>query len=343
MKLGYFVILGLIFSLTTSCSPVGTDAHLLPVIRDDKLEQDNAQFTFDPRVDILFVVDNSASMAVHQDNLAKNVSKFTSTFTNSSILDYNIGVVTTDTSGDPYTGDEDKCCGKLVGEIAKVVSKTTPGANEILADNIMVGINGDSYEKVFDPIVMALSPALLTGWNAGFYRQDASLAVIFITDAEDQSRYNDPQRAYQFLTGLKNGNKNKVLGYGVIVPSNDTSRCERDETKVTPRRIEEFLKLVTNSPGNIMSLCDPDYGTRLANLAKDIVEKVGSTIYLDRPPVLKTVHVTYGSLDLPRDADTGWSYDLEKNAIVLGRHIDWNSQPIGSRVKVSYTAAEIQK
>src|SRR5690349_494813 len=78
-----------------SCSPKNPKAHIIPDNTEEKVVQDNTQ-VFDPKVDILFVVDNSGSMGTHQQNLSANVSKFTQAFIKGSILDYNIGIVTTD-------------------------------------------------------------------------------------------------------------------------------------------------------------------------------------------------------------------------------------------------------
>jgi hypothetical protein len=51
--------------------------------------------------------------------------------------------------------------------------------------------------------------------------------------------------------------------------------------------------------------------------------------------------VTYGDAELPQSLDKGWTYDPSRNAIVLGRDIDWESQPQGSAIKVHYDEAKI--
>jgi len=319
----------------SSCSPEAPKAYLTPVAPEEKVVQDNTQ-VFDPKVDILFVVDNSGSMAVHQRNLSNNVVKFTQTFTRSSVLDYNIGIVTTDMDGNGW-GARKPCCGQLVGS-TRVVNKNTPGAEATLASNFLVGTDGSATEASFEPVVSALSQPNLVGWNSGFYRPDASLVVIFLTDAEDQSRAVSAQSLYNFLLNLKRGDASKLLGFGVIVPTNNTSRCDRDDGS-TPTKIEAFLGMMPNNKNNIMNICDPDYGTRLAMMAKDIVDKVGNIIYLDRAPALNSIHVYYGNSELPENYENGWSFDPKRNAIILGSKINWGSQPSGSRVKVSYTAA----
>jgi len=338
MDFRYLLILGAAALGIASCSPETPKAFLRPIPPDEKVVQDNNNIQyFDPRVDILFVVDNSGSMGTHQANLAANVTQFTSTFTKSSVLDYNIGIVTTDM--DNYGGND--CCGRLTGS-PRIVNKATPNADTALANNFLVGTSGSAIEASFDPVVSALSSPNVTGWNVGFYRPDATFVVIFITDASDQSRTTtDPRDLYKFLLNLKGGNAKKILAYGVIVPSGD-STCPRDSGN--PVTTEAFLGMVQNGVGgkNIMNICDPDYGLKLANMAKDIVDKVGNVIYLDRPAALESIRVTYGSIDLPKDFETGWSFDPNKNAIILGSKVDWNSQPSGSKVKVFYSAAKFK-
>lgn len=337
MNFKYLLAMGVLAVGAVSCSPHTPEAYLPPVNQEEKVIDDDTQY-FDPKVDILFVVDNSGSMATHQRNLSTNVAKFTSTFTRSSVLDYNIGVVTTDMEGS-YWGARQPCCGQLVGNV-RVVNKNTPSSDQVLAANFLVGTDGSAVEASFDPVVSALSLPNLTGWNNGFYRPDASLVVIFMTDAEDQSQRTDPTMLYNFLLNLKHGDATKILAYGVIVPTVDTMNCDRDEYNVTPQKIESFLGMVQNNKTNIMNICDPDYGTRLANMAKDIVDKVGNIIYLARAPDVNSIRVTYGNMTLPEDYDTGWSFDPKKNAITLGSKINWSSQPSGSRVKVFYNAAK---
>jgi len=323
-----------------SCSPEATKQYVKPVLEKTQVTQDpNAQY-FDPTVDILFVVDNSGSMLSHQQTLADNIALFTDKFTKNAVLKFNIGVVTTDM--ECWNGRI--CNGQLAGT-TKVVSNSTPYLETVLATNFILGTNGSASEESFSPVIAALSPANLAGPNAGFYRPTAALVVIFITDAEDQSNLS-PQIFYDQLLVLKNKDAKKVLAYGAIVPTSDQD-CDRDDSWTTPKKIENFLGLVSNGKKgqNIFSLCDPQYGKKLADMAKDIVDEVGGVFYLNRIPVASSIRVTYGSADLPKDANKGWSFDTDRNAIVLGNDVDWSSQPSGSRVMVNYEVArtEIEK
>jgi hypothetical protein len=274
-------------------------------------------------------------MSEHQTRLAANISKFTSVFLNSSVLDYNIGVTTT-TADKPYYGGSSNCCGQFVGS-TRVVNKNIVGADQVLATNLIVGTNGDSTEKPFEATYLALTEPNLSVWNKGFYRKDASLVVIYITDAEDQSDDHGESAVYDLMLGLKGGDKNRILAYGAIVPTNDTLGCPRDQGD-PPTSIETFLGRFINRKNNEMNLCDPDFGVQLGKLAKDIVENSGRVILLNRAPDRDSIAVTYGSMDLPEDAEKGWIFDPARNAIILGHSIDWAAQPAGSKIKVFYNA-----
>jgi hypothetical protein len=322
-------IAGLVLASSLSCSPAAPKAYQAPVFE----KVTDSKVVVDPRVDILFVVDNSGSMDSHQQDLADNVAKFTTEFTNTSFIDYNIGVITTD--NDSTYSSRAVCCGRLAGT-PRFVTKNTPNVNNVLANTFKVGTDGSTTEKVFDPVQSALTDPNLSNWNAGFYRPTATLALVFITDAEDQSNNMDEDSFYNFLVNLKGGDTSKILGYGAIVPTG-VSGCARDSSE-TPLHIESFLKKLVNNRDNVMSLCDPNFGSRLAALAKDIVKNV-STIRLSRVPYVPSIRVKWGNLEIPSDANNGWAFDASQNAIVFGPGIDWTAQPSGTPLTVDFDVA----
>jgi hypothetical protein len=75
---------------------------------NNKIEGDPTE-VFDPRVDILFVVDSSGSMMSHQENLAKNIDLFVDKFVQAGTLDFHVGVITTDMD---FTGHKGQLWGK---------------------------------------------------------------------------------------------------------------------------------------------------------------------------------------------------------------------------------------
>jgi len=276
--------------------------------------------SFDPQMDILFVVDDSGSMSSHQDNLARNMGVFAQAFAKRN-LSYHLGVISTDIGKN----------GELLGQPKFVDNKTKNGLRKFSA-NILLGTNGSATEQVFDPLYEAFQPHNLKGANKGFLREGGFLVVIFITDAEDQSYKQTAQSTFDFLASLKKGRK-YVMTYGVVVPTGYTLNCSRDSGE--PKKIEEFLALGSNAPNNIMGLCDLDYGQRLARFSQDIADLV-STVFLERLPNARSIRVSYGDLEVPQDAVKGWSYDAGRNAVVFGPEFDFANQPPETKIHVTY-------
>lgn len=326
-KNGIFLICWLLLG---GCAP-STGNYLIP--RPDpalevKDKVGDINLVFKPQVDILFVVDSSGSMDSHQNNLSKNISLFTNSLGKIQILDYHIGVTTTDfTYGD---------VGALKG-VPKFVERSTPDGLAQLSSNLLVGISGSPYESVFAPTRAALSQPNLSGANRGFYRDDAYLAVVFVTDAADQSNVTAGE-LFQFLMDLKNWEREKLIAYGVIVPSHDDS-CSRDEVNSKPSKIEEFLQM---SKGISFSLCAPDYGERLAAIGEDLVKRVGMFIPLKQIPVVSTIQVRYGSQVIPEASHTGWSYDPFRVGINLGTELELEEQVPGTELEIGFIPALVE-
>lgn len=346
-------------AMIVGCSPESPKATTPQVGKVEKVRNSDSHSTFNQQVDILFVVDDSGSMAEHQGNLSSNVKLFIAEVQKTKLLDYHIGVVTTSMdNAQPYDpasrwntgcdyvnpgggwgGGAGRACGdgKLVRYKTKIpyVDRSTPNGLSVLEQNLIVGTEGSSDEMVLDPVYAALSSPLVTTLNDGFLRKDASLAVIMMSDAEDHSSAMTPQTLYDFLLKLKQGHADKILTYAALVPSSlSNPTCTRDEYGVLPLKTEQFLKL---SSGTEFNICDPDYGTKLASIAKDVVAKVGKIMYLSRPPVVDTITVVYGSQVIPNNADFGWTYDPSRNALIFGDKLVYSQQPNGTQLEVDFT------
>lgn len=289
--------------------------------------------TITPDVDILFVVDDSGSMSAHQDQLATNIELFTKEIFKLKFIDFHIGVISTSMWGSGSKGSR----GRLYGN-PKFIDRTTPNPDDVLSEHIMLGTNGDSSEKMFDPVYAALTEPNLSRYNKGFYRDGANLVVIFLTDAEDQSdNIDDPSKMYDFLKTLKSGDASRLYAYGAIVPTDDIDSCERDDGSMKPYKIEKFIKMMG---GSYYSLCDDDFGTKLANIGTDVATRISRYIYLERRPVLETIRVAFGSQVIPPSSTDGWVFEPDYNAIRLSTGIVWTPQPAGTKIQVTYKAAQ---
>lgn len=298
--------------------------------------------SFSPRVDILFVVDDSGSMSSHQDRLSFNFPKFTAEIFKNQLLDAQIGV-TTSSTGPTGSSPSYGWGGRLHG-VTKFVSRHTPDYERILNVNLKPGTSGDYTEMFFEPVRLALTGVIEATTNQGFYRgPQTSLAIVWVSDADDQTEKMNPAAFADFLIqDLKGGDVSKVLPYAVYIPTNSTD-CDRGgETE--PTRIEEFFEIMRQkgqTPKGF-SLCDPDFGGKLAGIADDVVGKVSRIIRLERPPVVDSIFVQYGSQVIPNDPVIGWQFDPRRNAIVFGREIDIQPEPPGTTIEVDFDVAEFQ-
>jgi hypothetical protein len=328
-KLGFICAVAL--ALTTSCS--GKSDKLVPAAKKGEKAKISSEFE-DPMIDILFVIDDSGSMDSHQRNLATNINLFVDEIRKFGFIDYRIGVTTSSVSD---TLNSVAPRGMLYGN-PKYVDRNTPQGDIILKSNLIVGTSGSGQEELLNPVYLALTPPMSTGHNAGFYRPDAYLAVVFITDAEDQSARTTPsmtpQFLYNFLVQLKLGDASKVLGYGAIIPSG-VRNCSRDQMD-EPRKIEEFFKLVN---GQFFSLCDPTFGLQLGGVAKNLVKNVTKVVRLKRWPVVDTIRIVYGSQVVPNDYETGWVYEPASNSIVFGEKFALSNQPAGTELEITFVTA----
>jgi hypothetical protein len=176
------------------------------------------------RTDILFVVDDSGSMSQEQDALKESLAAFIDGLSVSAIAnDFQIGVTTTavtDFTGgatyasgpasgvpypagrlvavDPAAPTDDSLKGKLlygpppaafVG--ARILSSSSSTLAADFKANVLVGIAGSGKEQPFRAARSALEGAGPGGPNAGFLRQGARLAIVFLTDEDDCSESHD--------------------------------------------------------------------------------------------------------------------------------------------------------
>lgn len=333
LSLGLAVLTGV--GVTAGCSPESPKLVPLPEAKPERVRDTSGiKVSFNRSVDILFVIDDSGSMSSHQFNLANNIGLFTAGINGNQVLDYHIGVLTSNMDWPPWlTVPGYGWKGELNGT-TKFITKTTPNALRELDANLKPGIEGSGTEVFFTPVQAALTPPLVNGVNAGFYRPDSYLALVFLTDADDQSRLTASD-FYKFLLNLKKGDPEKIITYGVHIPSN-VSTCPRSGEPL-PKKLEEFFKL-TNATS--FGLCDPDYGLKLAELGADLVRRVSSILYLSRPAQPHTIKVTFGSQTIPNHPDKGWIYDPSRNAVLFGEEIELQPEPAGTEIEVDFISAQ---
>ena len=141
-----------------------------------------------PIVDILLVIDDSCSMGDEQSNLASSFPLLQTTLSNNNV-DFHIGVTTTDIARPG--------AGSLVGT-PSILTSSTANLPTAFSSNVQVGTTGSAFEAGLEASRLALT----TGANPGFLRGTGSVAVIYVTDEDDQSTASSTTGYAQFLEGL---------------------------------------------------------------------------------------------------------------------------------------------
>lgn len=184
---------------------------------------------YDPRVDILFVIDNSESMTVHQANLRRNINKFVNALGKTKAIDFQIGVTTVHDSS-RYGTIVKKSCGGTVnyldnGELSplKGVSDAPverfvtrrEGYVRVLEQTLNVGIapfknaksstecsTGPEEEESFSPILASFNDKNQSTSNLNFWRPGSLKVIMLVTDATDSSSELTPSLVYDQLYQL---------------------------------------------------------------------------------------------------------------------------------------------
>ena len=150
-----------------------------------------------PEVDVLWVIDNSCSMAEEQTTLVNNFDAFIGYFLDSG-LDWHIGVTSTDIRDNGIPGNFGTL--RSIGEI-RYIDEDTPNPIETFRQMASLGVTGSGNETGISAAYNAIAVHGDPGPNQDFYREDATLSIITISDENDYS--TDPS-LNEFISWLSN-------------------------------------------------------------------------------------------------------------------------------------------
>ncbi len=136
-----------------------------------------------PKVDVLFVLDDSGSgmPPYYAEVVQRYAALMAPAFARN--VDFHMGLITTDMTTSYAQGQLQS--GPLHPE--KVLTPTTANLAPKFEAKWNVGGAGSGHETCLAAVTAALAPPLTNGHNAGFLRDDASLRVLCMTNAPDQS------------------------------------------------------------------------------------------------------------------------------------------------------------
>ena len=297
-----------------------------------------------PKVDLLIVIDNSGSMKQEQQALAQNLDRLWNRISLAN-ADYHIAVTTTGMH--PFTSGMLQCPGGANGgeagrffpvnaERPRILTPQTPNVRDVLFANTDVGIcNYD--ERFLDPVLAALTDPLIsstkapgTVWpndgNAGFLRDDARLALLAVSDADDANDVINPPPVSDYVSRLAQVKKGALdlISFAGLVP---LTHCEPQAEGVGTR----YMELAKQLNGHLEDICDlGNFGSMLESSLGGLLLPLTSFPLSARPRDPQDIAVTVDGVPV-----TDWTYDPASNRIVFpasavpppGSHITARYEP----------------
>jgi hypothetical protein len=196
------------------------------------------------KIDFLFVVDNSGSMAREQESLSNSFPGFMQVIERQvEGKDFHIMVVDTDGPSSVETSlantsepsSELRCdvqigagrrldssgadCGLRGG--MRFMSPEQPDLTDTFTCVAQVGTDGSDYEQPVRALLRATSAPLTgDGCNAQFLRRDAMLVVTLVTDEDDTLSPGDPESWRSELLAVKGGDPESVVILALVGDDN---------------------------------------------------------------------------------------------------------------------------
>lgn len=239
------------------------------------------------KADILFVVDDSASMAEEQSRLADNFEAFVRVL-DGSRADWRLGITTTDATGE------------FRGGILKPNQGDLQAAFE---EGVKVGTNGNRNEQGF------LSAAMAIASNPDFIRKDADLHLVFVSDEDDHS----PEPMDFYRESLIENSGTGVAAFHALV-GDLPEGCASGSLAAGPGT--RYLEAAAATGGLTESICAEDYSPILTHVGLEVAgwQSVFALSNLAAP---ESLVVKVDGVTIPQRETDGWTYSLGDNAVVF--------------------------
>ncbi len=297
-------------------------------------------------LDVLFVVDNSGAMLEAQNRLINSISGFFEQLEFSGI-DFHVGL----TVLDDY--EDQPPIGQLWGSPLFIDAADVNPA--ILFEGSMdMGCDGwGNCEAGLMASHLALDEPLVSGHNTGFYRQEANLVVVVLSNEDDASApgsecthpqdYIGDEEFAGWFADLKSGAGLGVHFVAIVGPA-DTG-CSFGQGDAGPGDgYLDVVELLGDERATFLSYCENEWTEPLANIAEDVVaadlayqlsgEPVDGTlrVYVD-PDAGGAAQEASVAEDPSNSSPYAYAYDAVANQILFWAEA---SPPCGATVRVSY-------
>ena len=262
--------------------------------------------------DILFGLDWSCSMYGDIANVQANFSAFITTLA-SMDSDYHVAVVVED-SGCVLGGDT-------------YIDNTMSESDQQAIFTTMIGTSanqGSNTERIFSLFESALSSTNRSnnGCNGGFYRDDAKLNLIAVSDEPEQS--SNPYTYYTSLFQSLKQDTDDLAMHAIAAdnPNNGSSTCGASYNA-------RYEDATIDTSGIYLSICATDWGSHLETLAENASQDL-SSFELTGAPVEETIEVAVDGITTVGT----WTYNQTDNTVDFALdHVPEG----GSTIEIAYT------
>jgi len=282
-----------------------------PMEVEPPIQVDSIHQVTTPEVDILYIVDNSCSMAEEQAQLSTNFPRFMDYFLGSG-LDYHIGVVSTDMVDPNHSG-------KLIEKGGvKYIDDETEAPTQIFSEMAVLGTGGHYEEEGREAAYTALE-LRKEGHNADFIREDATLHLVMISDEPDGSG-NDiisQSEFVKYLTELK-WDSDMVTFSSIVGPPGG---CGTGFGGVQAEEGVGYLEVSDEVGGIKHSICTEDWDLVLDELGMQAAG-LKREYFLSQLPVVDTidVRILFEGNNFEKGPDE-WTYDPVRNSITFDSYV----------------------
>lgn len=313
------------------------------------------------RVDVLWVLDNSNSMNFVL-GLVEQAAETIFDVLDDADIDYQAALVTTDTVGPPeapcspfesvpsdgwlrgscgFFSDGDDIVQRADWKIIDELTRPSPvRAFKGLLD---VPRGGSAIESGLDAARLALTPPRITGWNRDFLRADADLAVIIISNEDDQGIRSVP--FYTQLVSALKGFGGRRATINAIVPPVVCIPGSEQQGRCIPIGSQRYAEAALRTGGIVENIGvdqDADPEEQAAQFADKLFNVVFSSTSLRAlfpltevpAPGTLEVRIDGGPVDPVAPAGgVNWTYEPIGNRV---RFTDRGRPPPGSEVEIEY-------
>jgi hypothetical protein len=257
-----------------------------------------------PKVDILWVIDNSCSMYDEQARLIQNLSRFVG-YADSVGSDYQMAVTVTDSRS--FQAGQFRLCFPH----PRIIKHDYAQREEAFRCLFDAGISGPSLEAGLGAARQALlraqtNPTDPANTNGGFLRDDANLSIVVMSDEEDQSIESD-DLLRDYFWSIKGRNRVKV--HAIAGPAD--SLCPFAPNTQPGNRYRQMSRV---TGGSFYSICEDDWDPVLRGLGLDTFTPLDEWT-LSQSAVPASLQVTVDGVPVAWSATSGYTYDVGTNTI----------------------------